>query len=274
MIDGIDLSTAILHGTLDPKVARITASFEAVEFATAVNEAVRPVVMPRPLPWPSEIPPGWTGPIQFTLWAFVKIHGVWHGGAMQEFWSDRMWCGANWLLPAPEGPMAGTNNWQANWAYDHGRWGAMCDYVPVAGDEVGFMLLAGDSRPHVRMIAEYPDKTPCIERTNTVRMTLKLAGISTPLDSGTEPPIEPPVEPPVTTPGIEEVLQRLDTLQKTVDTQFAILHDEHVQILEKVQAVIDQPPPVLPPYPPITFPVYVGRESGFTGGAIRLEPVV
>ena len=193
MRDAIDLSTCVLHGTLDPRAATITASLDAIEFATDVDKAVRPVHTPSPLPWPSKVPPEWTGPLQFTLWAFVKIDGKWHGGAMQEFWQDRIWCGANWLLPAPEGPNAGKNNWQANWAYDTGRWGDMCHYVPHEGDEIGFMLLAGDSRPYVQM----PTNN---ERTNTFKCRLVLQGYA-PADEPTEPPVDPPIDPEPGDPG-------------------------------------------------------------------------
>lgn len=83
--------------------------------------------------WPNYTPPGWTGPLNYTVWAGVKIGTTWHCSGIIQFWSSRVSTGAPIL-----------QYWR-DWAYD-ARWGQMMNYYPVAGDEMIFCVSAGDAR--------------------------------------------------------------------------------------------------------------------------------
>lgn len=265
--DQINLQTAVLHSSFDVRGFAPTVTLTAIEFKRGTG--IWPIFTPRPAPWPSQVPPGWDGPIQYTLWAFVQVGGVWHGGAMLEFWADRDHTGANWLEPAPDGPNAGLNNWQANWAYESRRpfLGAMCDYVPQAGDLVGFMLTAGDCRSPIAM--------PTVsERTNTIIVPLVLEGVAVPVPGPfpgpTPEPGPTPPPPPPPTPDTE-VLQRLAAIQASLghlgEAQAAIL-DRLVAVETRVLSIstelsalqIQQESP---------YPVYRGS---FFGARVTLVP--
>lgn len=111
--------------------------------------------------WPNYTPPGWDGPIQYTIWAGVRINGVWHVSGFIQMWRDRPATGAPILT---RGPGCSTNNFACNWAYD-GRWGAMNGYQPSAGEAMIFFATAGNARG-VRTV------TSVRERTNVVMVNL------------------------------------------------------------------------------------------------------
>lgn len=87
--------------------------------------------------WPDVIPPGWDGPIQYTVWMLLKIDGQWYGSGVIECWRDR---------PSTDDADVTTNNHiAAEWFYD-GRWGPLQGHQPQPGERVGLMLTAGDAR--------------------------------------------------------------------------------------------------------------------------------
>ena len=103
--------------------------------------------------WPDWTPPGWAGPIQYTVWAVVNINGQWHTSGFIEMWRGRENTGAPIL-----------SDFARNWAYDS-RWGPMAGYQPHAGEEMGFFVSAGDARG-------YSGVTSVRERSNVVVIPL------------------------------------------------------------------------------------------------------
>ncbi len=93
--------------------------------------------------WPDYTPPGWDGPIQYTVWAVVKINGQWYTSGFIQMWRDRPSTGAV-MLEVPAG-CGGYNNFACNWAYDS-RWGPMNHYQPQVNEQVGFFVTAGNAR--------------------------------------------------------------------------------------------------------------------------------
>jgi hypothetical protein len=85
--------------------------------------------------WPEYMIPGWTGPIQYTVWAMVEIAGGWFASGFIQMWKGRAATGAPIL-----------SEFRRNWAYDKKRWGAMADHAPQIGEPVGFMVSAGNAR--------------------------------------------------------------------------------------------------------------------------------
>jgi hypothetical protein len=87
--------------------------------------------------WPNYTPPGWDGPLQYTLWAVVNVNGHWNTSGFIQFWKGRENTGAP-ILPLSCG-------FPVNWAYDQ-RWGPMNGYSPRVGEQMGFFVTAGDAR--------------------------------------------------------------------------------------------------------------------------------
>jgi hypothetical protein len=84
--------------------------------------------------WPDYSPPGWDGPLQYTVWAVVNINGQWYTSGFIQMWRGRAGTG---------GPIL--SDFARNWAYDS-RWGPMNGYQPHAGEQMGFFVSAGNAR--------------------------------------------------------------------------------------------------------------------------------
>ena len=103
--------------------------------------------------WPDYQPPGWDGPLQYTVWAVVNIGGQWYTSGFVQMWRGRGSTGAPILA-----------EFSRNWAYDS-RWGPMAGYQPHAGEQMGFFLSAGNARGVGTV-------TSARERTNVVVVSL------------------------------------------------------------------------------------------------------
>jgi hypothetical protein len=84
--------------------------------------------------WPDVIPAGFTGPLEYTVWAVVNVNGQWNTSGFIQMWRGRASTGAPIL-----------SDFAANWAYDS-RWGPMAGYQPHAGELMGFFVSAGNAR--------------------------------------------------------------------------------------------------------------------------------
>jgi hypothetical protein len=84
--------------------------------------------------WPDVVPPGFGGPLQYTVWAVVNIGGQWYTSGFIQMWRGRSSTGAPIL-----------SDFARNWAYDS-RWGPMAGYQPHVGEQMGFFVSAGNAR--------------------------------------------------------------------------------------------------------------------------------
>jgi hypothetical protein len=84
--------------------------------------------------WPEVTPPGWEGPLTYTLWIVINVNGRWYTSGCIEYWRG---------LDRNGGPPA---EYAANWYYDAIRWGPMVGHQPAPGETVGFFVSAGDAR--------------------------------------------------------------------------------------------------------------------------------
>ncbi|MFN7984435.1 MAG: hypothetical protein U0Q11_21535 [Vicinamibacterales bacterium] len=84
--------------------------------------------------WPDFVPPGWGGPLQYTLGMCLQINGRWSCSAVVEFWYQRS-------LDESAPPWAISRDW----FYD-GRWGTLAGKQPATGEQVGIFVCAGDCR--------------------------------------------------------------------------------------------------------------------------------
>jgi hypothetical protein len=84
--------------------------------------------------WPDVTPPGWSGPLQYTLGMCLSISGRWYCSAVVEFWYG---------LEVSGGP---PGDFATNWFYDPARWSPMTGHQPAVGETIGFFVCAGDCR--------------------------------------------------------------------------------------------------------------------------------
>jgi hypothetical protein len=101
--------------------------------------------------WPDITPPGWKGPLQYTLGMAEYIGGKWVASAPIQFWYG---------LAASGGP---PGQIRKNWFYDAGRWGPLAARQPGVGEKVGFFVVAGN----VRGVLD-GSQSPVHERSNVV----------------------------------------------------------------------------------------------------------
>lgn len=204
MSDAFDLSQAqIVGGAPDVRTWKPTATITQLSMGfTGVA-----VQFDRQAVWPDVVPPGWDGPLQFTLWLFVQRNGVWSGAGIVEFWRDRPSSGPynRDLFPHLAAHL------QKEWSADAG-W--IVDPPIQDGESVGFMVTAGDQRKKdVHVVAE---------RSNIVVVPVQDVGtfkFTEQPPPPNDPPPVPPVQPPEPPPGIgliDQFVARLDKIEAAV----------------------------------------------------------
>ena len=146
--DGIDLNQATIHNS-PSDVARWPATARITLLDLGTNGVhVDFTKKDGPGSWP-DVPfltPG--EDLQYTLWIVLNINGRWHASGCIEFWRG---------LDRNGGP---PSQYAQNWYYDPSRWGAMTGHQPSPGEQVGFLVTAGDSRNNGNVIVK--------ERSNVV----------------------------------------------------------------------------------------------------------
>jgi len=197
MKDGIDVSTAQVHNSHEVKDRPATAIITKLEFRpTGVH-----VEHTKQHDWPDVTPPGWDGPLQYTLWIFLRVNGVWHGSGCIEYWRG---CDQNGGPP---------ELFAKNWYYDANRWGPMTGHQPAPGELVGFMVSAGDDRNAGTVLLR--------ERSYVATMPFPISGTvytaPTTLDD-----VIPPGPPHIPTPdSLDEIRRQIADLTKKVDALLA-----------------------------------------------------
>lgn len=84
--------------------------------------------------WPMVVPPGWEGGLQYTVWLFLQLTpGVWTGAGFIQCWEDRNGCGDS------------ISDYPINWYYPS-RWNPMTGHVIQPGEEIAYMVTAGNAR--------------------------------------------------------------------------------------------------------------------------------
>jgi hypothetical protein len=105
--------------------------------------------------WPDVVPPGWMGPLEYTLGMAEFIDGQWYASAAIQFWRGLDQSGGNVALD---------NQVAKNWYYD-GRWGKLAGRQPQPGELIGIFVAAGNLRG---VTADDPNQSPVMERSNVV----------------------------------------------------------------------------------------------------------
>jgi hypothetical protein len=151
--DAIDLSQAtVWNSPQDIASWPVTGAITQLTMQPGQSAGLS-FVFPQHNTWPDYTPPGWDGPIQYTVWAAVRINGQWHTSGIVQMWRERPSTGAPILT-----------DFARNWVYDS-RWGAMAHYQPQVGEQMGFFVSAGNARGVGTV-------TSVRERTNVVVVSL------------------------------------------------------------------------------------------------------
>jgi hypothetical protein len=135
----------------------VTTTITEVDFQYMGQDGVHVEFSKRDGPgsWPDVTPPGWGGPLEYTLGLAEYIDGQWYASAAIEFWRG---------LPASGGNIALDQQIAKNWYYD-GRWGPMAGYQPATGEIIGVFVVAGNAR---NVLGDDPNQSPVMERSNVV----------------------------------------------------------------------------------------------------------
>lgn len=160
-----------------------------------------------PIPWPNFVPPGFTGPLQYTVWVCVTP------AAWQCMGVVQMWNGRN--VP-PDGSLpALPSQWSLWWGSTAGgaTGGGFGSYVPSPGDTIGLFIAAGNERG---ASADFSVK----ERSNVVTFQLVAGDTQTvTFPSGNIPAPPAPVTPPIVPSGntdLSDLLARVGKLETAV----------------------------------------------------------
>lgn len=218
--DMINLDQAQIVNAPDVRSWAKTATITQMSF----NEGQTRVEFTKkdgPSRWPDVTPAGWTGPLQYTLWLFVKVDGQWVGSAFIQFWHGRSGSGS---ANDPDLPSLYDQHW-----YYSPRWRPINGHGAIhAGEQIGFMVTSGNQRDSV-------GPNSVAERSNTVTLFAADSGAVDFTDTPVEPPM-PPLPPPTPTPVPPGQLEaRVATLEALVDQARLDLFD----VLSRVKAAND-----------------------------------
>lgn len=175
--------------------------------------------------WPDVTPTGWTGPLEYTLWLFVKVQGQWVGSGFIQFWNGRDGSGS---AADPDVPSLYAKHW-----YYAERWTPIFGHGSIApNEEIGFMVTSGNQRD-----SGGPNSVQ--ERSNVVTFPATDSGHY----SFSTAPVTPPpviVTPPVVVPPVVVAppapLPSTDV--PTVLSQNAINHAAEMALLQELQAQV------------------------------------
>jgi hypothetical protein len=125
--------------------------------------------------WPDIVPPGWDGPLQYTIGMVQCIQGQWYASAVVQVWYDLPSAGGNvssdiTTLGTCTSYGYGSNCQIAkNWYYDSNRWGTLTGRQPPPGEIIGVFVAAGNLRD---VTGDDPAQSPVMERSNIVLMPM------------------------------------------------------------------------------------------------------
>lgn len=187
--DMLNIQQAQIVNSPDVRNWPVTTALTAVSFDGAVTR-VDFTKKDGANRWPDVTPPGWSGPLEYTLWLFVNNNGQWVGSGFIQFWNGRDGSGTS---ADPDVPSI----YHAHWYYAE-RWAPIFGHGPIkAGEQIGFMVTSGNQRDSVG-----PDSVH--ERSNVVVFAATDNGhysfAAAPVPVPTPTPVPTPVPVPTPTP--------------------------------------------------------------------------
>lgn len=106
----------------------------ATQFPPNGNLRVEFTKKDGPNRWPDITPPGFTGPIEYTVWLFLNVDGQWVGSGFIQMWNGR------------DGTGDAPSDFLKNWYYAP-RWNPLPSHgAVVPTDQIGIMVTSGNAR--------------------------------------------------------------------------------------------------------------------------------
>lgn len=197
--DAVPVQSLMLEGG-SPSVAdrAQTATITQVNF-TPTGLVIDFTKRDGPGRWPDVVPPGWDGPLQYTVWIGMQLQGQWHVCAVLEFWYGR----GLWADQDAGGDATSNQQIQRNWTYFCGPLARQ----PNPGEPVLFLVTAGDQRrmdvAAVRersnlVVIPFPASAPAVFPMGSIPTPIPTP---TPVPTPSPVPAPPPVPAPLPTPG-------------------------------------------------------------------------
>jgi len=118
--------------------------------------------------WPDVTPPGWDGPLEYTMGIVENIGGKWYTSAAIQFWRGLEAFGGNVAEDIVTKTQCTSFGYGSscqiakNWYYDS-RWGELSGYQPKTGELIGIFVVAGNLRG-----VKDGSQSPVKERSNVV----------------------------------------------------------------------------------------------------------
>jgi hypothetical protein len=174
-----------------------------------------------PSRWPDVIPPGWTGPIQYTVWFGALVNGQCHMAASINWWfgeSDQN-----------SGPVLTASHYPANlWYLDRD----LAQHTPQPGELIYVMVTAGAERGLVA--------ASVLERSNVISVNFGSSYVPQPAPIPTAPPTPVPAPTAPTQPPLLD----LSGVSAQIAAMAAELHghvvasaNEHREILAETRGI-------------------------------------
>jgi len=140
--DALDIHQITVVGSVDVRDWPATARIRVLDFNSS-GVAIDFTKKEGAGRWPDVTPPGWDGPLQYTVWMVVNHGGRWYTAGGVEFWHG---------LGRSGGP---PSQFAGNWYYNPQLWAPLTYHQPGVGEQVGFFVTAGDQRAKdVHIVAE------------------------------------------------------------------------------------------------------------------------
>ena len=207
--DMFDLSAAQVVNAPDVRQWPVTAALTQISFDGSMTSVAFTKKI-GPGRWPDITPKGWDGPLQYTLWLFVKNGDQWVGSGFIQFWNGREGSGS----PSdPDVPSV----YHKNWFYAE-RWRPINGHGPIQpGEKIGLMVTSGNARDSGGPFGPS-------ERSNVIVIAATDRGV---FDFPVDAPVPTPTPPPTPTPAAAtlspETKVTLETLHADLQTLTALV---------------------------------------------------
>ena len=131
--DAVPIASVQIVNAPDIRNWPATATITGIHIAQS-NMRVDFTKRDGPTRWPDITPPGFAGPIEYTVWLFLNINGQWVGSGFIQMWNGR------------DGVGDAPSDFAANWYYGS-RWSPMQTHGPIQpGEQIGILVTSGNAR--------------------------------------------------------------------------------------------------------------------------------
>jgi|ERR1041384_2260915 hypothetical protein len=133
--DAVDLGAANLVGGADVTAWPVTTLITSIDFtATGFGFHFSKQNDGDQLRWPDVVPDGWSGPVQYTIWAGACVQGRWEFAAILNVWYGLFITGGTAIDPE----QFSTNLWYLN--------PTLATHTPVEAEPLAYFVTAGGLR--------------------------------------------------------------------------------------------------------------------------------